>query len=135
MFDGEDRACPMLPLPSLPPGLPGRTVAGARGLGRSALFNRPWDYIVQRGLGDGHKVRSPTPRQSRLIAAWQLDVPANGYSLLLCNLSRAESIMRRHIGGPAELLNEAVLRGGSKIRRTPSHSKKGKQKLLSNFQT
>ena len=109
MFDGESRACPMLPLPLLPPGLPGRTFAGARGLGRSALFNRPWDYIVQRGLGDGHMVRSPTPRQSQLIAAWQLGVPADGCSLLLCNLSRAESIIRRHIGGPADLLNDAVL--------------------------
>jgi hypothetical protein len=48
MFDGEDRACPMLPLPSLPSGLSGRTVAGARGLGRSALFNRPWDYSSPR---------------------------------------------------------------------------------------
>ena len=99
----------MLPLPLLPPGLPGRAFAGARGLGRSALFNRPWDYIVQRGLGDGHMVRSPTPRQSQLIAAWQLGVPADGRSLLLCNLSRAESIIRRHIGGPADLLNDAVL--------------------------
>ena len=99
----------MLPLPTPPLELPGRSVSGVRGLGRSALFGRPWDYTVKKGLGDVHKVRSPTPRQSQLITAWQLDVPADGRSLLLCNLPRVEGIMRRFLGGAAELLNDAVL--------------------------
>ena len=87
VYDGEDKLLSMLPLPSLPPELPGRSVSGVRGLGRSALFGRPWDYIVKKRLiGSVHRVRSPTPRQSRLITAWQLDVPADGRSLLLCNL-------------------------------------------------
>ena len=55
-------AVPMLPLPSLPPDLPGRSGAGVRGLGRSALFGRPWDYTVKKGLGSGSKVRYLTPR-------------------------------------------------------------------------
>ena len=102
-------AVPMLSLPSLPSNLPGRSVAGVRGLGRSALFNRPWDYVVKKGLGCGSKVRSPTPRQSRLIAAWKLGVAADGHRLLLCNLSRAESIMRRHLASAGGALNDAVL--------------------------
>ena len=99
---------PMLPLPSLPPDLPGRFVAGVRRLGRSTLFHRPWDYVVKKGLGCGSRVRSPTPRQSRLIAAWKLDVAADGHRLLLCNLSRAESIMRRHLASVGGSLNDAV---------------------------
>ena len=99
----------MLPLPSLPRDLPGRSGAGVRGLGRSALFHRPWDYIVKKGIGCGSKVRSPTPRQSRLIAAWKLDVAADGHRLLLCNLSRAEGIMRRHLAGAGGSLNDTVL--------------------------
>ena len=69
VYDGEDKPLSMLPLPTLPLELPGRSVSGVRGLGRSALFGRPWDYIVKKGLGDVHKVRSPTPRQSQLITA------------------------------------------------------------------
>ena len=57
-------AVAMLPLPSLPPDLPGRSGTGVRGLGRSALFGCPWDYIVKKGLGSGHTVRSPTPLAS-----------------------------------------------------------------------
>ena len=64
---------------------------------------------MKKGLGSGHKVRSSTPRQSRLIAAWRLNVPADGHSFLLCNLPRAESIMRRHLAGADGLLNDAVL--------------------------
>ena len=108
-YDGEDKLLSMLPLPTLPLEHPGRSVSGARGLGRSALFGRPWDYIVKKLLGDEHTVRSPTPHQSRLITAWRLDVPADGRSLLLCNLPRAEGIMRRFLGGAAESLNDAVL--------------------------
>ena len=64
---------------------------------------------MKKGLGCGSRVRSPTLRQSRLIAAWKLDVAADGHRLLLCNLSRAESIMRRHLASVGGSLNDAVL--------------------------
>ena len=62
---------------------------------RSRSCGRPWDYYV--GGGGGGRVlstRSPTERQSLLLSLWGLDVMG---PKVLCNLSRAEVVVRRHL--------------------------------------
>ena len=74
---------------------------------RDRAGGRPWDYFISRTVT---RSREPSERQANMLALWCLDEP--NVPLLLCNLGRAESIVRRYLkktlpaGGD---LNHAVL--------------------------
>ena len=85
-----------------------------RGLSRCSSAGRPWDFIVRhsRGLENVGSARL-TARRQRLIGLWHLAEARDGDDLLLCDLHRAESIVREHLrrrGVPYAALNDAVLR-------------------------
>ena len=74
---------------------------------RDKTGGRPWDYYVSRTRV---REREPSSRQWQLLKLWCLDNPNE--RLLLCNLGRAEGIMRRWLkrNKSAEAtVNEAVL--------------------------
>ena len=77
-------------------------------LPRGRLVSRPWDYHVR---ATRVRRRAPTSRQRQLLELWGLLQPCG--RLLLCNLSRAEHVARRHlrsVGVPRAHLNYYLLR-------------------------
>ena len=62
-------------------------------LGRSRSGGRPWSYYV-RSIPPA-RPRTASYRQALLIRLWKLDEPAGG--MILCNLKRAEGIVRRRL--------------------------------------
>ena len=73
---------------------------------RDRTGGRPWEYFVSCSMT---RTRVPSDRQWSLIKNWCLDNPTE--RLLLCNLGRAEGIMRRRLrkSKPSNLtVNEAV---------------------------
>ena len=74
---------------------------------RDRSGGRPWDYFVERrGTPKAH---NPTTRQLQLLRNWRLDPPPE--PLLMCNLSTAESAVRRYLSATVSEseLNDAVL--------------------------
>ena len=85
-----------------------------RALSRCSSSGRPWDFIVRhsRGVG-GVGSAILTGRRRRLICLWRLAEARPGDDLLLCDLHRAESIVREHLrrrGVPSADINDEVLR-------------------------
>jgi len=68
------------------------STAAVRGRGgrRTRASGRPWEYHVSSKNAPS---REPSPRQQDLIRMWRLDEP--GDRVLLCNLHRAEAIVKR----------------------------------------
>jgi len=68
------------------------STAAVRGRGgrRTRASGRPWEYHVSSTNAPS---REPSPRQQDLIRMWRLDEP--GDRVLLCNLHRAEAIVKR----------------------------------------
>ena len=67
---------------------------------RSRSCGRPWDYHV---VTSPTQSRRPSKRQRALIQAWHLDEP--GDQILLCNLHRAESIVKRWLARQGRVTN------------------------------
>ena len=79
-------------VPSLPP--PRRDRTGGR----------PWAYFVD---ASSLSSRSPSPRQRVLLHNWGLMLTPD--TKLLCNLQRAESIVRRHLSSSHGATNRVAL--------------------------
>ena len=104
---------PVLSGLSVPGGVRSLPPNQGRALSRCSSAGRPWDFIVRHSRGlDGVGSAILTDRRKSLIDLWHLAESRPGADLLLCDLHRAESIVREHLrrrGVSSTDLNDAVL--------------------------